>query len=138
VGFGQWYVRRGRVDRRTWWLHYALPIGLLTFLASLADASFGYDGLVTTATATTYDLGPLTTAIGLLTLVPSLSANVCRLHDRGASAWWLLLLVVPLAGPLVLFVLLAVLRGDRGPNRYGPPVAWAAPAAPPAGWPHGA
>ena len=43
-----------------------------------------------------------------------------RLHDRGKSAWWLLLLFVPLFGFLWLLVELPFLPGTAGENSYGP------------------
>ena len=122
---GQWYVRRGRIPRRTWWMHYTLPIGALTVLAGAADSAFGYPGLLvaTTAGDGLYGAtgGPFGTLITLLSLVPSISSSVARLHDRHHSAWWLLWVLVPLVGLLVLFVQNAILPGLSGPNRYGPP-----------------
>jgi len=43
-----------------------------------------------------------------------------RLHDRGKSPAWFLLLLIPILGPLWVFVELALLRGTRGENPYGP------------------
>jgi uncharacterized membrane protein YhaH (DUF805 family) len=41
------------------------------------------------------------------------------LHDTGKSGWWMLLGLIPLAGPLM--VLLATLTpGTREPNQYQP------------------
>ena len=48
MGFGEWYVRRGRINRTTWWLHYTLPIAGLGLLANIADASLGYPVFSTT------------------------------------------------------------------------------------------
>jgi uncharacterized membrane protein YhaH (DUF805 family) len=42
-----------------------------------------------------------------------------RLHDRDMSGWWLLLMLVPVIGSLALLVLY-VLPGTPGPNRFGP------------------
>jgi len=42
-----------------------------------------------------------------------------RYHDRSKRAAWLLLLLVPLLGPLWVAVELGCLRGTRGENRYG-------------------
>ena len=84
------------------------------------------------------DYGPFVTVIGLLTLVPSVSAQVTRLHDRGMPAWWLLLNLVPFFGQLTLLVITGVLPGQPHPNRYGPPpgAAWGGSSAyPPAGHP---
>jgi uncharacterized membrane protein YhaH (DUF805 family) len=122
----QWYVSRGRINRSTWWLHYTLPLLLLSMLATAADLAFGYivwaDVVATSATLmSTYDAGPFTTLVAVLTIVPSISSTVTRLHDRGHSAWWLLLFLVPFVGVIALFVITGLLRGDGGPNRYGPP-----------------
>jgi uncharacterized membrane protein YhaH (DUF805 family) len=140
VGFGHWYLRRGRIDRRTWWLHYTLPFALLSGLAVLADWSLGHDpGLVAQngAAAATPSLGPLATTVGLLTLVPTVSAMVCRLHDWNQPALWLLAGLVPAIGGLALLLMSGCVRGTPGPNRYGPPPAWTAPRIPdriPPGW----
>lgn len=136
MDLAQWYVRRGRIDRQTYWMHYALPLTGLAVLATVADVSFGYP-LVSTVTTSgvsvlQYDPGPVTTAVFVLTFVPSISSQVTRLHDRGLSAWWLAVGLVPVVGVLVLFVLCGFLPGDPHPNRYGPPPGQPAPGA---GWP---
>jgi uncharacterized membrane protein YhaH (DUF805 family) len=43
-----------------------------------------------------------------------------RLHDRGKSPFWLFLLLIPILGPLWTAIELALFRGTRGANRYGP------------------
>ncbi len=49
VEFTQWYLRRGRIDRRTWWCHYTLPLMALSVLALLADVSVGSTDLAEVA-----------------------------------------------------------------------------------------
>ncbi|MCW2675949.1 MAG: conserved rane protein of unknown function [Modestobacter sp.] len=124
--FGQWYLRRGRISRRTWWLHYTLPVGLLSLLGSLADASFGFGDVARVGgpppALEIGSGGPFSVLVLLLTVVPTVSSTVSRLHDRGHSARWLAWALVPVLGGLVLFVQNGFLRGDGGPNRYGPPV----------------
>ena len=56
---------------------------------------------------------------GLTTLVPSICAAARRLHDTGRSAWWLLLIIIPLIGFLVLLWWF-VQKGTDGSNEYGP------------------
>lgn len=119
MDFWQWYVRRGRIDRRTWWLQYALPIGALSVLALMADVALGNSQLESIATGET-GYGPLVVTVGLLATPASISGGATRLHDRGMSAWWLLVGLVPLFGQAALLVLTGFLRGDGGPNRYGP------------------
>lgn len=135
VNVAQWYVSRGRIGRRTFWLTYALPIFVLGLLASVADLALGFGELETTTTASSasawWSMGPIAVVVSLLTLVPSLSSTVTRLHDQGRSAVWLLFLVLPVIGWLVLLVLAGFVPGNRGPNRYGPPPAWSAGQRPP-------
>lgn len=127
MGLGQWYLRRGRIPRRTWWLHYTLPIMVFNVLAGLADQSFGFGDLASVGgpppAPSVGTGGPFALLVTLLTVVPTVSASVTRLHDRGHSAWWLAWTVAPVVGVLVLLVQNGFLRGDGGPNRYGPPVA---------------
>ena len=55
----------------------------------------------------------------LATFIPSIAVSVRRLHDQEKSGLYVLVAVIPLAGLLALFVLMA-LPGTPGPNRYGP------------------
>ena len=130
MGLGEWYVRRGRINRSTWWLHYTLPLAGLGLLAAIADAALGYPvfaSTVDTGDAWAYLGGPLSTVVSLLTIVPSISSSVARLHDRGHSACWLLWMLLPLVGWLVLFVQNGFLAGQPVHNRYGYPPRQAAP-----------
>lgn len=69
-----------------WW--FALAIALLLALAKV--------------------LGPLPLQIAcLLVLLPWLAACTRRLRDAGLSPWWQLISLVPVAGSLVLLLLLA-------------------------------
>jgi uncharacterized membrane protein YhaH (DUF805 family) len=136
MSFGQWCLRRGRITRRTYWLHYFLPILGLGILAFVADLAFGFTTLDTTTTSTSasasLQLGWFGIVVGLLTIVPSISSEVTRLHDRGHSAWWLLFGLIPLVGGILLLVQTGFLRGDGGPNRYGPPPSGGSPVPDPA------
>ena len=136
VTFGQWYLRRGRITRRTWWLHYTLPITVLSVLAGLADQSFGFGDVASYGgPAPAVEIGtggPFALLVTLLTVVPTISSTVTRLHDRSHSAWWLAWGFLPVAGVVVLLVQNGFLPGDGGPNRYGPP----APAGQPGSLPY--
>jgi uncharacterized membrane protein YhaH (DUF805 family) len=125
MSFGQWYLRRGRIGRRTYWLHYVLPLFVLSMLAFLADLALGNIDYSATAgdgsAAASFPFSWVTVVVGLLTIVPSISSQVTRLHDRSHSAWWLLFGLIPLVGGILLLVQTGFLRGDGGPNRYGPP-----------------
>lgn len=43
-----------------------------------------------------------------------------RCHDIGRSAWWLLLVPVPIIGIIWAILVLGFRRGDPGDNQYGP------------------
>jgi uncharacterized membrane protein YhaH (DUF805 family) len=127
VSFGQWYVSRGRITRRTFWLYYVLPLFVLSLIASVVDVALGFSGVETTTTSTSasafYSMGPVAGVVALLTLVPSISSTVTRLHDQDKSAVWLLFLLLPVIGWLVLLVLCGFIPGTPAVNKYGPPPA---------------
>lgn len=118
-----WYVSRGRIGRRTFWLRYALPILALGVVAPYADAVLGswIIGPMPGRASPSSGLGLVEMLVLLFTLTPSVSSLVTRLHDRGHSAWWLLWTLLPYAGALVLFVTAGFLRGHDEANEYGPP-----------------
>ena len=62
--------------------------------------------------------GVLAAVYTLAVLTPGSAVQVRRLHDTGRSAWWLMLMVVPLIGGLVLLTL-ALQDSQAGSNRYG-------------------
>jgi uncharacterized membrane protein YhaH (DUF805 family) len=55
----------------------------------------------------------------LAVLIPAFAVTVRRLHDIGKSGWWLLLLFIPLAGAVVIFIFM-LLDSQPGTNKYGP------------------
>lgn len=64
--------------------------------------------------------GPLTLIFSLGTFLPNIAVSVRRLHDIGKSGWFLLLVLIPLVGIILLIVWFAR-KGDERPNEYGPP-----------------
>ena len=140
MSLGQWYVSRGRITRRTFWLHYLLPILALGVLAIVADIALGNSAFSASSTSSSgsadLGLGWVSLAVTLLTVVPSISSQVTRLHDRGHSAWWLLFGLIPLVGPIMLIVQTGFLAGQPHANRYGPPPAGQVVAEPgyPTSW----
>ena len=85
--FGKYADFSGRATRPEYWWFF-----LFVLLGSAAASLLGdiVAGLFT-----------------LATLLPSLAAGARRLHDTNRSGWWLLLLLVPLIGFIVLLVMLA-------------------------------
>jgi uncharacterized membrane protein YhaH (DUF805 family) len=64
---------------------------------------------------------------GLWALIPSIALLIRRLHDIGASGWWVLLLyggqLIPVVGLLasIAIIVIACIDSQRHPNMYGPP-----------------
>lgn len=118
----------GRSRRREYWL-YGLFVFVMVFLLSILDAVLGLGGAVQSTAGRTGDLGfqasfntqggILTGLFALATLIPNIAVNVRRLHDTDRSAWWLLIVLVPLVGAIVWLVFMC-LDGTRGANRFGP------------------
>ncbi|MFE9888495.1 DUF805 domain-containing protein [Streptomyces scopuliridis] len=52
-------------------------------------------------------------------IVPMLAVSVRRLHDTGRSGWRMLIALIPVVGPVLYLVGMAV-GSAPGANRYGP------------------
>lgn len=102
---------RGRISRRSFWLWGVLGLsGLTLLIRALADIArieprHG-EGLA-----------------NLLLLWPAIAISAKRWHDRGRSAAWVLIALVPVVGVLWMLIDNGFVRGDRGANRFGPPPA---------------
>ena len=113
-----WYVAvlkkyvefNGRASRTEFWM-----FALFNFIASVVLRVI--DGVLGLKTA--HGVGLLATIYGLAVLLPYLGVAARRLHDSGRSAWWLLLLLVPIVGWLILLVFY-ILESQPGDNAYGP------------------
>ena len=111
LGFQHYFDFRSRSTRAEYWW-WVLFLVLADLLLSIVDIMMG-----------TYDAssnnGLISGLFSLVTLIPSLSLGVRRLHDINRTGWWLLLLFAVIIGWIVLLVW-AIKRSDDGPNRYGP------------------
>ena len=94
-----------------WWPAIGVPVIVIPTFALLATI-LEVSGAWPLATL-------LYSAIPIYFLIIGISAGVRRLHDTDRSGWYLLLLLIPLLGPIVLFVLY-VIKGTEGENRFGP------------------
>lgn len=110
----------GRARRAEYW-YYTLFLIIISIVVSIADAALGTS--IAGPDGASSGIGILSIILLLGTILPSLSVTVRRLHDTDRSAWWFLLYLLPLIGPIVLLVFL-IFKGTVGENQYGPdPIA---------------
>src|SRR5207237_7646976 len=64
-------------------------------------------------------VGVLAGIYALVVLIPGIAVSVRRLHDTDRSGWWLLIVFIPIIGPIVLIVFMCI-DGTPGANRFGP------------------
>ncbi len=111
----------GRARRKEYWFFVLFNV-IISVVLSMVDMFVG-----------TYNasagVGILTGIYTLAVLLPGIGVSVRRLHDTGRSGWWLLIVLVPLVGAIVLLVFM-VLDSQPAQNAYGPnPKAGEAPVA---------
>lgn len=106
---------QGRIGRGQYWLGYLvlLAVAVVSWLALFAGLG-------------NENIPLLLVPIALLPF--SLWIAICvmgkRYHDRGKSAWWILICLIPVVGGIWQFIELGLLRGDDGTNDYGPDPAF--------------
>jgi len=102
----EWYLKvlkqygdfSGRARRKEYWMFFLFN----TIFAGVASA-----------------IDPALYAIYVLALfIPGLAVGVRRLHDVGKSGWMFFIVLIPLIGPIWLFVL-ALSDSNPGENKYG-------------------
>lgn len=108
-GFSNYFNFSGRAQRSAlwYWTLFSILGGLVT--SGVDWAVFGSDMTVS----------PLNALFSLGTLIPSISVAARRLHDIGRTGWWLLLILVPIVGWIILIIWYCQ-KGEAGPNQYGP------------------
>jgi uncharacterized membrane protein YhaH (DUF805 family) len=114
----EWFLRvvknfsfDGRARRKEYWM-FTLFAVIIVVVLSLIDVAVG-------TYFETLEVGLLSGIFWLAILIQSIAVGVRRLHDTGRSGWWLLLILIPLVGPIIVLVLMA-LEGRQGDNQYGP------------------
>ena len=103
----------GRANRSEYWFFVLFNLIITIVLVSIDMAIGTY--------SETYGTGLIQGIYGLGVLLPSIAVAVRRLHDSGKSAWWLLILLVPLIG-VIVFLIFLLLPGKAEANQYGKPI----------------
>jgi len=107
-----WYIEcfrkyadfSGRARRTEYWMFILFSV-IVTFVIELVYGLTGMGGL-------------LYSVYFLVSLIPSFSVIIRRLHDTGRSGWWWLIGFVPVIG-MIAMLLFFVLDSEPGTNQYG-------------------
>jgi uncharacterized membrane protein YhaH (DUF805 family) len=108
----------GRINRAKFWLGAVILTVLDSIVfgisAGYAAMNADHDSIVFIAL----------TIICVVVLIATVYASVClgikRYHDHGKSGVWVLIQFVPAIGAIWYFIEAGCLRGQSGPNNYGP------------------
>lgn len=109
--FKKYAVFNGRARRKEYWYFVLFSI-LITIVLNIIDIFAG----TFNAEAQVGILGGL---YGLAILIPGIAVGVRRLHDTNRSGWWMLIVLIPLIGAIVLIVFM-VFDSNPEENQYGP------------------
>ena len=104
-------VFSGRARRKEYWFFVLFNIIVSIILAVI-------DGVTGTLDSES-GMGLLGLIYTLAILIPALAVSVRRLHDTGRSGWWLLILLIPLIGTIVILIFM-VQDSKPEENQYGP------------------
>lgn len=97
----------GRIKRRPFWVFT---------IAAILGIYFGGE-LIAWTTGVPLRAGVDLAA--LILLLPALAVQAKRWHDRDKSAWWILINLVPIIGPVWALIECGALDGTPGPNAHG-------------------
>jgi uncharacterized membrane protein YhaH (DUF805 family) len=101
----------GRARRKEYWFFVLFNI-IISVVLTVCDVFMG-------TYSAAANIGILTAIYTLAVLIPGIAVSVRRLHDTGRSGWWLLIVLVPLIGALVLLIFMFI-DSQPGQNAYGP------------------
>lgn len=108
--FKKYAVCAGRARRKEYWYFVFFNIIISVCLFAVDGIIGSYDAKI--------GLGLFGSIYILAILLPSICVSVRRLHDTGRSGWWMLIVCVPLIGPMILLVFM-LLDSKLGRNKYG-------------------
>jgi uncharacterized membrane protein YhaH (DUF805 family) len=102
---------RGRASRSEFWYFLLFDFSVLFILVFINKFIYGESNEFNL-------LKFLISIIFIALILPSITVTVRRLHDINKSGLWIFLQIIPLIGPLIIYVLCA-LPSTNGTNKYG-------------------
>jgi uncharacterized membrane protein YhaH (DUF805 family) len=133
----------GRARRKEYWavVLFNLIIYVILYGVIIGGAvALGSEGNFSTSDPSTFFaimarspliliFGGLAILWSLISILPGLGLLARRLHDIGQSGWWIIAIVIvgliPRVGAIgsLVVLVIALIKGQPGENKYGPPVA---------------
>jgi uncharacterized membrane protein YhaH (DUF805 family) len=117
----------GRLNRQKWWIGVivlAIAEYVVFFVVAMLFGSAVEADPAAAGVSANYNLGVVGGLIAFVALLPLIWASLClsakRWHDRGKSAWWILIGLVPIVGGIWTLVECGFLKGTDGANQFGP------------------
>jgi len=104
-------VFKGRARRKEYW-YFALFNIIVSLVLGVVD-------VLTGSFSSEDGMGLLGAIYSLAILIPAIAVSVRRLHDTGRSGWWLLIILIPLIGAIIL-LFFTVQDSKPEENKYGP------------------
>ena len=111
---------QGRINRAKFWLvHVAMWVVVaIVFSVILGSAAMSSDPQAALQSVGLVG-GLILLVVYILALWIGLAIAAKRWHDRNKSAWWILIVFVPIVGPFWYLIECGFLRGTTGANKYG-------------------
>ena len=111
---------QGRINRAKFWLvHVAMWVVVaIVFSVILGSAAMSSDPQAALQSVGVVG-GLVLLVVYILALWIGLAIAAKRWHDRNKSAWWILIVFVPLVGGLWYLIECGFLKGTTGANKYG-------------------
>jgi uncharacterized membrane protein YhaH (DUF805 family) len=111
---------QGRINRAKFWLvHVAMWVVVaIVFSVILGSAAMSSDPQAALQSVGVVG-GIVLLVVYILALWIGLAIAAKRWHDRNKSAWWILIVFVPVVGPFWYLIECGFLRGTTGANKYG-------------------
>ena len=100
----------GRARRKEYWVFVLFNI-IISIVLTVCDVFVG-------TYSASASIGILSGIYSLAVLIPGIAVTVRRLHDTGRSGWWILIVLVPIVGWIVLLIFM--LLDSQPQNAYGP------------------
>lgn len=102
---------KGKATRKEYWMT-VLSVLVFSFLIGIVVGiffPFNYEVNFVTGDVTTSgnQIGIAITGLwNLVNIIPGLSICIRRLHDIGKSGWYYLMILIPIAGPIIILIYL--------------------------------